>query len=116
MEKKKEYYIYMIRCEDNSLYTGITTDLERRMQEHLERGKKGAKYTSSHHIVKIETAWRTEDKVKASKLEYHIKTLKKSQKEELIQNSSKLKDFLSDKIEYKEYIHIRLNDKNIENY
>ncbi|MBQ3573901.1 MAG: GIY-YIG nuclease family protein, partial [Clostridia bacterium] len=37
------YYVYMMRCSDNSLYTGITTDLERRFEEH--KSKKGAKYT-----------------------------------------------------------------------
>lgn len=112
MDKEKEYYVYIIRCQDNSLYTGITTDLKRRMEEHLEKGKKGAKYTASHQVVKIETAWRTIDKTRASKLEYHIKTLKKFQKEELIKDYKKLKEFLSDKIEYKEYIHIKVEDKN----
>ena len=39
LKNNKEYYIYIIRCEDNSLYTGITTDLDRRMIENLEKGK-----------------------------------------------------------------------------
>ena len=34
------YYTYMLRCEDNSIYTGITTDVKRRMKEHFERGEK----------------------------------------------------------------------------
>lgn len=109
LKKNKEYYIYIIRCEDNSLYTGITTDLDRRMREHLEKGKKGAKYTSSHNVKKIEIAWKTKDKIRASKLEYHIKTLKKIQKEELIENPIKLNEFLSDKIECQEYVHIKLS-------
>ena len=104
----KNYYVYMIRCEDNSLYTGMTTDLERRMNEHLERGKKCAKYTSSHPAKRMEVAWKTTDRIKASKLEYHIKTLSKVQKEELIMNSKKLKDFLSEKIEYKDYINVKV--------
>lgn len=114
-EDIKDYYVYMIRCEDNSLYTGTTTDLERRMKEHMQEGKKSAKYTLSHHAKKMEIAWKASDKIKAFKLEYYIKTLKKAQKEEIIQNSTKLKDFLSDKIEYQEYIHINLKDKNMEN-
>ncbi len=109
-ERNKEYYVYMIRCEDNSLYTGFTTDLERRMNEHLQRGKRGAKYTSSHIAKKMEIAWKTNDKIKATKLEYHIKTLKKAEKEEVIKNPKKLEKFLSDKIEYKEYIHIKLKN------
>ena len=92
-KKNKDYYIYIIRCEDNSLYTGITTDLERRMKEHLERGKRGAKYTSSHIAKEMEIAWKTNNKKKASKLEYHPK---------------KLEQLLSNKIEYKEYLHIKI--------
>lgn len=110
-KREKEYFIYMIRCKDNSLYTGITTDLQRRMEEHLEKGKKGAKYTLSHGAIKMEIAWKTTDKAKASKLEYHIKTLKKAQKEELIKDYRKLKEFLADKIEYKEYINLKCEDK-----
>ena len=110
LKNNKEYYIYIIRCEDNSIYTGITTDLDRRMQEHLDKGKKGAKYTASHHVKNIEIAWRTIDKTRASKLEYHIKTLKKVQKEELVKNPSKLKEILSDKIEYKDYTHIKVRN------
>lgn len=111
VNESKKYYIYMIRCEDNSLYTGITTDLTRRLEEHIERGKKGAKYTLGHHAIKLETAWETTDKIKASKLEYHIKTLKKVQKEQLINNTKKLEDFLADKIEYKQYIKVNIEDK-----
>lgn len=106
------YYIYIIRCEDNSLYTGITTDLDRRMREHIERGKKCAKYTCTRHAKKMETAWRTSDRIRASKLEYYIKTLTKIQKEELIANPKKLQEFLPDKIEYKDYMNIKLEDKN----
>ncbi len=112
MENDKKYFIYMIRCKDNSLYTGMTTDLDRRMKEHLERGKKGAKYTASHYAIKMEIAWRTDDKIKASKLEYHIKTLTKGQKEELIVNPEKLDIFLAEKIEYSDYVKVNINDKN----
>ena len=45
------YYTYMIRCKDNSIYTGMTNNLERRLNEHLLN--KGAKYTKSHNAIKI---------------------------------------------------------------
>jgi len=45
------YYIYIIQCEDKSLYTGITNDLGRRFKEH--KNGKGGHYTSSHKVVKI---------------------------------------------------------------
>lgn len=46
------YYFYIVRCADNSLYCGITTDLVRRVQEH-NRSKKGAKYTKSRRPIKL---------------------------------------------------------------
>lgn len=42
------YYTYMLRCEDNTIYTGITTDISRRMEEHFCKDKKCAKYTKTH--------------------------------------------------------------------
>ena len=108
MKNNREYYVYMIRCKDNSLYTGMTTDLDRRMKEHLERGKKGAKYTSSHYAIKMETAWKTNDKIKASRLEYYIKTLTKTQKEKLIVDPRKLQEFLSEKIQCSDYINVKV--------
>ena len=47
------YYIYMLRCKDDSIYTGITTDLDRRMKEHFGAGEKSAKYTRSHVALKL---------------------------------------------------------------
>ncbi|MGN1297673.1 MAG: GIY-YIG nuclease family protein [Clostridia bacterium] len=96
------YYTYMLRCEDNSIYTGITTDIERRMKEHFEKDKKCAKYTFTHSAKKIEALWRTENKSLASKLEFHIKKLKKAEKEELIINKD-LEKYLGEKIEVDKY-------------
>ena len=67
------YYIYMLRCNNNSLYTGITTDLNRRTNEHFNKNEKCAKYTLHHTANKLEIAWKTENRVLASKLEYQIK-------------------------------------------
>ena len=93
------YYTYILRCKDNSLYTGITTDLERRLKEHKEKGEKTAKYTLRHEVEKMEIAWESENRVLASKLEFNIKKLTKKQKEELIRNAELLNDFLGHKIE-----------------
>ncbi|MEG0021347.1 MAG: GIY-YIG nuclease family protein [Bacilli bacterium] len=79
-----KYYIYILRCEDNSLYTGITNNLEKRLNEHIKKTKKCAKYTLTHSVVKLETFWETNGKSLASKLEYHIKKLTKKEKEFLI--------------------------------
>ena len=97
------YYIYMLRCEDNSIYTGITIDIDRRMKEHFIKDKKCAKYTLRHNAKKLEKVWKTENRVLASKLEYHIKKLSKLQKEELIKNSNLLQELLGEKIEADKY-------------
>ena len=54
------YYTYMIRCSDNSIYTGMTNNLERRIEEHITKDKRGAKYTKSHNAEKLEIAWKIE--------------------------------------------------------
>lgn len=96
------YYTYIIRCSDKSLYTGITTDVKRRFEEHLAQSEKSAKYTRTHKAVKIEAVWQSKDRVSASKLEYQIKRLTKMQKEELIKNNdfSVFKDKINS-IDYK---------------
>ncbi|MBQ8696321.1 MAG: GIY-YIG nuclease family protein [Clostridia bacterium] len=86
------YYTYIVRCFDNSLYTGITTDLERRMREHREGT--GAKYTASHRVTAICAAWQSEDRSNASRLENYIKMLKKAQKEALITGEASLFDLI----------------------
>ncbi len=96
------YYVYMLRCEDNSIYTGITTDIERRFNEHISQDKNCAKYTLRHKAKKLEKVWKTADKKMASKLEYHIKKLSKAKKEELIRNNN-LEQLLGEKVNINEY-------------
>ena len=95
------YYTYMLRCEDNSIYTGITTDIKRRMKEHFEKDKKCAKYTFRHTPKKLECVWKSENRILASKLEYAIKQLSKMQKEELIK-TNKLE--IMQKIDASQYV------------
>lgn len=101
------YYTYILRCEDNSLYTGITTDLERRLEEHKNQGEKCAKYTLRHNAKNFESAWKSENRKLASKLEYHIKTLSKSKKEELIIKNN-LQELLGEKIEAENYVKCKI--------
>ena len=51
------FYTYMIRCKDNSIYTGMTNNIDERFNKHLTRI--GAKYTKLHTPKKIETVWRS---------------------------------------------------------
>lgn len=99
----KTYYTYILRCKDNSLYTGITTDLKRRLKEHKEKGDKTAKYTLRHEAEKFEISWESGNRILASKLEFNIKKLNKKQKEELVKNPKLLEIFLGDKIQTKLY-------------
>lgn len=94
------YYTYMLRCIDNSIYTGITNDIDRRMEEHFSKNKKCAKYTMNHSASKLESVWESNNRVLASKLEFHIKKLTKEQKEELILNNNL--DII-DRVDSKEY-------------
>lgn len=94
----------MLRCTDNSIYTGITSDLERRMEEHFSQNEKCAKYTASHQAKKLEAVWESKNKSLASKLEYHIKkSLTKKEKEDLINYSNLLEKFLGNKVEANNY-------------
>lgn len=97
------YYTYMLRCEDNSVYTGITSDLNRRMQEHFGRTEKCAKYTMTHKAKTLEAVWKSDNRVLASKLEYHIKKLSKEEKENLILNNKNFKNLLNEKIDVSQY-------------
>lgn len=101
------YYVYMLRCEDNSIYTGITTNLERRMEEHFSKSDKCAKYTMRHKAKKLETAWETENRVLASKLEYAIKRLKKEEKENLIVDKVKLDYYFNERLECEKYKRVK---------
>lgn len=93
------YYVYMLRCHDNSLYTGITTDIIRRYQEHLSQGKKAAKYTRVHGVLCIEVYWICESRRIATQLEYWVKTLHKQQKEQIILDDYYFSVYLQDKID-----------------
>lgn len=101
------YYTYMLRCEDNSIYTGMTNDLEKRINEHISKGKNGAKYTKSHNAIKLEVAWRSKDKSLACKLEYYIKTLKKEQKENLVKGE-KISKYLVGKVDGRKYKRVKI--------
>ena len=96
------YYTYIIRCQDGSLYTGYTNNIEKRMNDHFNQKKEGAKYTKSHKPVKLEAVWRTKEKSNACKLEYFIKQLNKIEKEDII-SDSKISKYLKGKIDCRKY-------------
>lgn len=78
------WYVYILRCADNSLYTGITTALERRLKEHNECNKKGAKYTRVRRPVCLAYSEQQLNRQEASRREYQLKKLTKAKKELLV--------------------------------
>jgi len=74
------YFVYILRCSDNTLYTGITTDIKRRIKEH-NSSPKGAKYTRYRRPVQLVHSEECKDKSSASKREYTIKHLTRKDKE-----------------------------------
>ncbi|WP_145543127.1 GIY-YIG nuclease family protein [Virgibacillus sp. SK37] len=80
----KEHVVYMLRCKDNSLYTGYTNNLENRLKAH--RDGKGAKYTRGRGPFQVVYIEKIETKEQALKREYEIKQLKRKEKLLLIQN------------------------------
>lgn len=81
------YYLYILECADKTLYTGITTDLERRIIEH-NNSKLGAKYTAARRPVKLIFSKKFKNRSNASTEESRIKRMKRTQKLELIEKFS----------------------------
>ncbi len=77
------YYIYILKCADDTLYTGITTDITRRVAEH-NAGKKGAKYTMSRRPVSVVFSKKYKNRSKASQEEARIKKLTRLQKMQIV--------------------------------
>ena len=76
------YYLYILLCKDNSIYTGVTNNIERRFLEH--KNKKGGHYTSSHQAVKIIYKEEYLTQKEAFKRERQIKVWRKEKKLNLI--------------------------------
>jgi len=77
------YFIYILKCNDDTLYTGITTDVERRLSEH-NSSPKGAKYTKARRPVTLIYTEEAIDRSSACKREYAIKQLSRDKKKALI--------------------------------
>jgi putative endonuclease len=81
------YHLYILQCTDGTLYTGITTDLKRRILEHNET-RIGARYTLGRRPIKLVYSKKLKNRSLALKEEARIKKLKRSQKLELIKNKN----------------------------
>ena len=78
------YYLYLLRCSDNSLYCGQTKDLQKRIQEHNFDNVKSAKYTKGKRPVKLVYFEKYKTINEVLKREFEIKKLTKEKKEVLV--------------------------------
>lgn len=76
------YYLYILQCKDGSLYTGITTDLLRRLEEH--KSGKGGRYTRAKGAVKMLYSEKCKNRSLASKREAAVKRLAREEKMTLV--------------------------------
>ena len=78
-----EWFVYILECADESLYTGVTTDLERRLLEH-NTGKAAARYTRVRRPLQLVYAEQLRDRSSACKREHQIKRLPRLKKQQLV--------------------------------
>jgi putative endonuclease len=86
----QDWYLYLIRCRDGSLYTGITTDVERRLAEH--QAGKGSKYLRGRSPLTLVFKEKVGSKNHALAVEIKVKKLTKARKEELVGGNTSLAD------------------------
>ena len=90
-----EWSIYLLRCADGSMYTGIATDVSRRISEH-EQGKRGAKYLRGRGPFELVYQRAVGDRSVATRIEYYVKQLSRSEKENLQRLPARIDELLKD--------------------
>ncbi len=86
------WFLYLIRCKHGRLYTGITTDVERRFEEHKSSNKKGSKYLRGKAPLKLVLKKKIGNKSLALRIEAKVKKLSKINKEKLVDGKIKIRD------------------------
>jgi putative endonuclease len=86
----KTWYLYLIRCADGTLYTGISNDVARRLAEH--RSGKGARYLRGRGPLALVRMIRVGDRSSATRIEARVKKFSRTKKEDLIQGKTKIRD------------------------
>ncbi len=83
------YHLYILKCADGTLYTGITMDLQRRVEEHNSSGL-GARYTRGRRPVKLVFSIELENRAAACREEFRIKKLTREEKLKMVRKRSKI--------------------------
>lgn len=89
----ESWTVYMLRCCDGSLYTGIATDVSRRVAEH-EQGPRGSRYLRGRGPLQLVFQWEVEGRSLASRAEHRIKALSRLDKERLIARPARMRELL----------------------
>lgn len=87
---KQVWHIYLVRCADGALYTGVAMDVARRIAEHNGKGTGGARYTRARRPVKLVYQEPAANRSIACKREYRIKQLNRREKLALIAAASRI--------------------------
>ena len=82
------WWLYVIQCSDGSLYTGVSTDVQRRYAEHQQQGPKTARYLRGRAPLQLVFSVKVGDRGQALKLEYRVKQLSRSEKLQMITNGT----------------------------
>lgn len=85
MKNVSPWFVYMVRCSDASLYSGVTTDVERRFKEHTE-SKKGSKYVRAKIPLRVVYTEPCASRSEAQIREAQLKKMKKEEKEALVKS------------------------------
>ena len=89
-----DWYLYLVRCRDGSLYTGITTDVTRRFAEHQGNGDTGAKYLRGRGPLILVFQKKIGSRSLALGVESKVKKLSKARKEELIRDNTRIDEII----------------------
>ncbi|HUU06567.1 MAG TPA: GIY-YIG nuclease family protein [Patescibacteria group bacterium] len=93
----KTWYLYLVRCADGTLYTGISNDVARRLVEHQSGRGRGARYLRGRGPLVLARKVRVGGKSDAFKLEWYVKKFSRAGKEDLIRGKIRIKDLLAKK-------------------
>ncbi len=91
-EQKAVWSLYLIKTAQKKIYTGISTDVRRRFQEHQDGGRLAAKSLRGKGPLSLEFYIKVGDRAEASRLEYRIKKLARSEKEKIIKGELSIPD------------------------
>ena len=89
-----DFSLYILRCADGSLYTGIATDVDKRLAEHVS-GIRGAKYLRGRGPLELVFSAAAGDRAAASRLEYRVKQLTRAQKLQLVAGERRLDELVT---------------------